>query len=69
MNEKIRTKAQFFFNNRNKVHIKDKSDRFFNGVIKEIAEEYLIFHDRVVGDTIIYFSDIRRIDVYQEVIE
>ena len=68
MNEdKIRTKAQFFFDNNKVVHIKNKSDRFFNGFIKEMASDFMIFDDRIIGETIIFFIEIKRIDIYQEV--
>ena len=60
-------KALYFMKEKITVHIKLKNNFFYNGLILEVAEnEFLLLMDRVNGETPIFFSEMRAIDVWRE---
>ena len=66
MNEELIKRAAYFFKDKLLVHIKLKSGTFYNGLIKKFHEEFIIFEDRVSGELPIYFSEIERIERFNE---
>ena len=59
-------KAQFFFKDKITVHITCNSKRFYNGLIVEISDKFLIINDRRLGETPLFFTEIIGIERYQE---
>lgn len=64
-----RDKAFFFKQREEKVHIKLKTDRFYNGYIKEIDEEFLLLEDDVFGEIPVFFIEIFKIEKVRERVE
>ena len=61
MNEMI----DFFFNKRITTHIDTLDGGFFNGLITEVHETFLVLNDRMLGETPIPFSTIRIIQRFR----
>lgn len=66
MNE-INDVAIFLFKNKITTHIDTKDNAFFNGLIIELHETFILINDRVLGETPIAFSEIKTIDKFREV--
>jgi len=66
MNE-INDVAQFLFKNNSTTHIDTKDKSFFNGLIIEFHETFIVVNDRVLGLTPIAFSEIETIERFREV--
>ena len=65
MNEIIK-KITYYFEGKIIVHV-ETSNRFYNGLIIEIiGEDFIILHDRIIGDTPIYFSEIKLIEKFKD---
>ncbi len=60
MNETKR-KVQFFFEHKVLVHINTQT-KFYNGIIIEFHEDMIIIKDRVLGDTPVFFTEIKDIE-------
>jgi hypothetical protein len=59
--------ANFFFEKRITVHIKTEGDSFYNGLIIEIVgEDYILINDRMLGETPVAFSQIKRLERFRE---
>lgn len=58
LNELIE-KAKFYFEKQVTIHIDTIDNRFFNGIITQISEKHIVVNDRVLGETIIFFSEIK----------
>jgi len=58
-------KIKYFFNQKEKVHVKVKSGLFFNGFIIEINSEFFILDDRRIGQMPIFFSELIDILKYE----
>ena len=59
-------RCKFFLDRNTKVHIKS-GESFYNGLIKEIDNEKVIFEDRVLGIIPLFFSEIKLVEPYREV--
>lgn len=64
MNELIQI-AQFLFEKRITTHIDTKNNDFFNGLIIEFNETFIVINDRMLGLTPIAFSDIKTIERFR----
>lgn len=64
MNE-INEVAKFLFNNKITAHIDAKDGDFFNGLIIELHESFLVLNDRYWGMTPIAFSSIDIIEKFR----
>ncbi len=62
MNE-TKLKTEFFFKHKILVHINTQT-KFYNGIIVEFHEDMIIIKDRVLGDTPVFFSEIKDIERY-----
>lgn len=47
------------------IHIRLNNDRFYNGTIISVGAEYMEFHDRKLGEMIIFFSEIKAVEPFQ----
>lgn len=65
MNE-INDVARFLFNNKITAHIDTKDKDFYNGLIIEFHETFLVINDRIIGETPIAFSEIETIEKFRE---
>jgi len=65
MNE-MKRKAKFFFENKITIHIDTSNRRFYNGLIIEFHEDFILVNDRILGETPIYFSEISFIERFRE---
>lgn len=59
-----KTKAQFYSKKKTIIHLKLESDIFYNGIIMEVGNNFLIIHDRFLGDTFVNFSEIKKLEPY-----
>ena len=68
MNDINETKrrVELFFQNKINVHIDTFDNRFYNGIILELGSDFLLMHERVVGQTFVLFSQIKDIEPYKE---
>ena len=64
--EMIRKKIIFFSENNIKIHIETVKNMFYNGFASEIKTEFIIFNDRMLGEIPIFFSEISKVERYQE---
>lgn len=58
MNE-LKEKAEFYLKHKTAVHIELNSKRFYNGLILEVHENFIILFDRILKETPLYFSEIK----------
>lgn len=54
----IRDKARFFFEKKIMTHIDTKDNSYYNGLITEIHETFIVIEDRVWGTIAIAFSEV-----------
>ena len=66
MNEMIDV-AKFLFKNKITAHIDTKDKDFYNGLIIEMHETFLVIKDRVIGLTPISFSNVDVIEKFRGV--
>jgi len=64
MNE-TKDKSLFLFENKITTHIDTKKDTFYNGLIIEFHETFLVINDRMLGRTPIAFSEINNIERFR----
>jgi len=62
MNEMVK----FLFEKKITTHIDTKDKGFYNGLIIELHETFLVLNDRVLGLTPIAFSEIDNIEKFRE---
>ena len=65
-NEVKEQKVRYFFDKKNKVHIKKKNGYIHNGLILEVKEDLLILDDKFSGAMPIYFMEIFEIEKMEE---
>lgn len=63
---KIRQKCEFFQERKTIIHIRKNNQQFYNGLILEVNDEFLIIQDRIVGEVLIYYEEINLIEPYKE---
>lgn len=56
----------FLFSNKITTHIDTKDKGFYNGLIIELHETFLVINDRILGQTPISFSKIDKIERFRE---
>lgn len=61
INDTIREKINFFYNEGTLVHIKTDS-KFYNGLILNLNDKFLTLEDEKLGKIIIYFIEIISIE-------
>jgi len=63
-------RTEFFFEKKIVVHIGCIGGQFYNGLITEIVgSDFLVINDRMLGETPVYFSQIKMIERFVEVRE
>jgi hypothetical protein len=62
-------KAEFYLEDKRKIHISLKTGTFYNGYIIEIRSDFLILKDDVLGEMPVFFSEIKDdgLEPYQDV--
>ena len=65
MINEMKEMIDFFFNKRITTHIDTIDGGFFNGLIMEVHENFLILNDRMLGETPIAFSNIKIIQRFR----
>jgi hypothetical protein len=65
MTNELKERADFYLNNKTKVHIELHSKRFYNGLIIEVGDNSIILHDRFIGEIPISFSEINVMEKYK----
>ena len=58
--------AEFLFKNAVTTHIDTRDKGFYNGLIIELHETFLVINDRMMGLTPIAFSEIVKLERYRE---
>ena len=64
MNEK-KDIAKFLFKNKITAHIDTKDKDFYNGLIIELHETFLVLNDRMIGLAPVAFSEINIIEKFR----
>jgi hypothetical protein len=67
--QEIEARVKAFHKTQSFVHVSTFADVFYNGTIKEVSAEFMIFADRFDGDTLIFFREIKKIDFYKKELE
>jgi len=57
--------TNFLFENKLHAHIDTKDGGYFNGLIFEVNENFVVIHDRVLGVTPISFSEIKSVEKFR----
>lgn len=61
----LKDKAKFLFDRKIITHVDTKDRSYYNGLIIELHETFIVLLDRVLGETPISFSEIKSIDRYK----
>jgi hypothetical protein len=64
MNE-MKDVAKFLFKKKTTTHIDSKDGGFYNGLIMELHETFIVLLDRVLGEIPIAFSEIKLIEKFR----
>lgn len=62
----MKQRAEFFYTNKQAVHIILKSNRFYNGQILNVRSDFLIILDRRLGEMPCFFLEIKAIEPFTE---
>ena len=62
-------KANYYLEEQKAVHIILENGRFFNGVIKSVGTDFLLIDDRKLGETCVFFIELKNIEPFTEVRE
>ena len=58
-------RLELFFKNKIQIHIDTTDGRYYNGLILEIGSDFILLHERVVGNTFVLFSQIETLEPYK----
>ena len=61
----ISDKCNFFYKNQNFIHLTLKKGEWLNGQIISIGSNYIEFNDREDGYMILFFSEIRDLELFK----
>jgi len=66
----MRTKLEFYFQQKTLLHISCSSGKFYNGKILDITSEkkLLVFKDKKLGAVPILFEEITKFEPYEKII-
>ena len=56
----------FFFTKSITIHIDTNNGEWYNGLIIELHETFLVINDRVLGETPVPFSEIKVVERFKE---
>ena len=57
--------AKFLFEKKITCHVDTKDGDFYNGLIIELHETFILVNDRMIGETPIAFSEIKNIEKFR----
>lgn len=57
--------ALFLFKKKITAHVDIKDKQFYNGLIIELHETFLVINDRMIGETPVAFSEINNIEKFR----
>lgn len=63
----IREKAEYYFSKKEIVHIKKFNKTYYNGLLKDVSNDFLIIIDRKVGEVFVSLSEIEDFDKFKEI--
>jgi len=68
MIEIIRKRVTYFYENKIKVHVALKTDRWYNGIITSVSDESFILNDFKAGEVVVFFIEVypNGIEEYKE---
>jgi hypothetical protein len=66
-NETITKKAEFYKKQQIFTHIGLNNGKFYNGLIQEVGSDFLIIHDRILGEMPVFFIEISSIEPYNKI--
>ena len=61
----IKRKVYFYKREKQVVHVKLKSDRFYNGVISEMTDNDFVIEDKVIGRVLVFYGEVIKIEPYE----
>lgn len=64
--ELIIKKSNFYKKNQNKIHIKLANGRFYNGIVLDVGEDFIILNEKELDEIFVSFKEIMRIDPFTE---
>jgi hypothetical protein len=59
-------KIKLFLNMKQLIHVKLKTDTFYNGTIEEISDDFFMLKDRKIGLVPVFLLEIERIEPFKE---
>ena len=62
----ILDKINFYYNEKQAIHIELKNSQFYNGCIEVISHDFIMLHEMKLGVMPIYFNEIEVIEPYRE---
>ncbi len=60
----VKKRAPFFQTKCSAVHIDTKDGAFYNGYILDVGEDFLMLEEFYLNETIVFFSEVKRLDPY-----
>lgn len=63
--DELKEKVKFYHEREIVIHISLNNDFFYNGKIKEISAEFIIFEDKLSGEMPIFFREIKNVEPYR----
>lgn len=58
--------AKFLFEKKITTHIDTKDVTFYNGLIIELHDNFIVINDRMLGETPVAFSEIKTIERFRD---
>lgn len=65
-NDTMYETAKFYLIKKGAVHISKTDNRFLNGIIKDVRNDFLILEDEKLGEMPVFFTEIKFIEPRKE---
>ncbi len=65
-NELILKKINYYYKEKKLIHIILKNNRFYNGLIKYVAADFLLLEDRKLGEVCVFFLELKGVEPFTE---
>lgn len=63
--DELKIKLKFYFEHKISIHIDTFDNKFYNGLIIELHENFFVLFDKISGDTPISYTEIRNLEKYK----